>query len=313
MHHAHRGLGIVAVHVEDRRLHHLRDVGGVHARAAEVGRGREPELVVHDDVHGAADLVAGHFGEVEGLGDDALARERGVAVHEHGQHGVAALVVLGVADGAGDAFDDRADGLEMAGIGGEREVDLGAAPATGACRSRRGGTSRRPSPARSTGSSSPSNSRKICSYDLPSTFASALRRPRWVMPNTTSVIPESAASLHSASSIGTSVSAPSRLKRFCPRYLVCRKRSNASAAFSRSRIRRFSSGVTTGGDAFDPLLDPLLLIGLLDVHVLDADRARVRVAQHAEDVAERHHATGRRPAPRFPTGNSRSRSQIERS
>ena len=41
--------------------------------------------------------------------------------------------------------------------------------------------------------------------------------------------------------------------------------------------------------ALDPLLDPLLLVGLLDVHVLDADGARVRVAQDAEDVAQRQH------------------------
>ena len=38
----------------------------------------------------------------------------------------------------------------------------------------------------------------------------------------------------------------------------------------------------------EPLLDPLLLIGVLDVHVLDADRAAVRIAQHAEEVAEAH-------------------------
>ena len=92
-----------------------------------------------------------------------------------------------------------------------------------------------------------------------------------------------------------SVSAPSRLKRFCPRYFVCRKRSNASAALSRSRMRRFSSGVAGGCGALDPLLDPLLLVGLLDVHVLDADRARVRVAQHAEDVAQRHRRRSEAP------------------
>jgi hypothetical protein len=40
-------------------------------------------------------------------------------------------------------------------------------------------------------------------------------------------------------------------------------------------------------------LDPRLLVGLLDVHVLDADRARVRVAQHAEDVSQRHDALAR--------------------
>ena len=45
-------------------------------------------------------------------------------------------------------------------------------------------------------------------------------------------------------------------------------------------------GAELGGDAFDVVLDPPLLVGLLDVHVLDADGPAVGVAQHAEDVAE---------------------------
>ncbi len=45
------GLGVVAVHVEDRRLDHLADVGAVERRAAGRGRGGEADLVVHDDVH----------------------------------------------------------------------------------------------------------------------------------------------------------------------------------------------------------------------------------------------------------------------
>ena len=40
----------------------------------------------------------------------------------------------------------------------------------------------------------------------------------------------------------------------------------------------------------DVVLEPATLIGILDVHVLDADRAAVRVAQHPEDVAKLHHA-----------------------
>ncbi len=40
--------------------------------------------------------------------------------------------------------------------------------------------------------------------------------------------------------------------------------------------------------AFDLGLDPPLLGEVLDVHVLDADRAAVRVAQHAEQIAELH-------------------------
>ena len=46
--------------------------------------------------------------------------------------------------------------------------------------------------------------------------------------------------------------------------------------------------VERGVGAFDLGLDPALLLGVLDVHVLDADGAAVGVAQHAEEVAERH-------------------------
>ena len=40
----------------------------------------------------------------------------------------------------------------------------------------------------------------------------------------------------------------------------------------------------------DALLDPAALLGVLDVHVLDADGAAVGVAQDAEDVAQLHEA-----------------------
>ena len=46
-------------------------------------------------------------------------------------------------------------------------------------------------------------------------------------------------------SIGMRLSAPSSEKRLCPTYFVCRKCSNASAAFSRSSSRSFSSCETT--------------------------------------------------------------------
>ena len=73
--HAARSLGVVAVDVEDRRLHRLGDVGRVDGGAREVGSGGETELVVHDDVHRAADVVAGELREVERLRDHALAGE----------------------------------------------------------------------------------------------------------------------------------------------------------------------------------------------------------------------------------------------
>ncbi len=52
------GQGVVAVDVEDRRLDHSRDVGAVQAGARRAGRGGEPDLVVDDEVDGAAGAVA---------------------------------------------------------------------------------------------------------------------------------------------------------------------------------------------------------------------------------------------------------------
>ena len=46
-------------------------------------------------------------------------------------------------------------------------------------------------------------------------------------------------------------------------------------------------------DALDALLDPTLLFGVLDVHVVDADRAAVRIAHLAEDVSQDHLARRR--------------------
>ena len=79
-------LGLLAIDVEDRYLEHLRDVGAVGVRARTLGRRREPDLVVHDDVERAADVVGGKLGQVERLLDDPLAGEGGVAVDEE-QHG----------------------------------------------------------------------------------------------------------------------------------------------------------------------------------------------------------------------------------
>ena len=59
----------------------------------------------------------------------------------------------------------------------------------------------------------------------------------------------------------------------------------------------------------DLLLDPRLLLDVLDVHVLEPDRSGVGVAQHAEDVAQRHRcaareATGRELAVEVPDGEA---------
>ena len=67
-------------------------------------------------------------------------------------------------------------------------------------------------------------------------------------------------------------------------------------------------GVELELDTLHLRLDPALLLRVLDVHVLDADRAAVGVAQHAQQRPERMRSLPATP----PVRNSRSRSQIVR-
>ena len=79
-------LGVVGVDVHDRHLEAARQAAGVAGRERLVRLGGEAELVVGDDVDGAADVPAGEPREVERLGDDSLAGERGIAVDEDAEH-----------------------------------------------------------------------------------------------------------------------------------------------------------------------------------------------------------------------------------
>ena len=69
--------------MDDRDVETLREVARVACRASVRGVGREADLVVRDQVEGAARRVAGQRLEIERLGDDALARERRVAMDQH--------------------------------------------------------------------------------------------------------------------------------------------------------------------------------------------------------------------------------------
>ena len=120
------GFRIVAVDVEDRRLDHLGDVGGI-GRGARVARiGGEADLVVDDEMHRAAGAVAAQPRQPEAFRDHALAGERRVAVdqqrHHHGA--VVARGAVLVLLGAHLAEHHRIDDLQMRRIGGERQMHL---------------------------------------------------------------------------------------------------------------------------------------------------------------------------------------------
>jgi hypothetical protein len=124
------GLGVVRVHVDDRDVEALGEVARIAGRARFDRVGREPDLVVRDEMERAAGRVAGEVLQVERLGDDALAGERGVPVHEYGERAPGVVIDLGNLvirlDRAGLALDDGVDVLEVAGV--RRQPDGHVAP-----------------------------------------------------------------------------------------------------------------------------------------------------------------------------------------
>src|SRR6187402_2280366 len=99
-------------------------------------------------------------------------------------------------------------------------------------------------------------------------FVSTLRRPRWAMPIAVPSRPASEAEALLADVLGLQ----ERLERLC---LV--------------ELAQDAELLVVAGLLvldLDVLLEPGALLGVLDVHVLDAARAAVGVAQHAEDVAK---------------------------
>ena len=138
------------------------------------------------------------------------------------------------------------------------------------------------------GSMLPSNSRKIWEYFLPTMLASTLSRPRWAMPIATS----------SRSGLGGGLAD------------LVEDRDGGLAALEAEALLADELGLQEGLERLglvelqqdpqlllagrlgvrllDPLLDPAALLGIHDVHVLDAGGAAVGVAQDAEDVAQLH-------------------------
>ncbi len=123
-----RRLRVVGVDVDDRNVEALGEVRRVARRAPLVRIGGEPDLVVRDQVERAAGRVAREIVEVEGLRDDPLPRERGVAVQQDRQRhrGVVRAVpgrAIGLL-GPSPALDHRVDGLEVARIRNQAHAHL---------------------------------------------------------------------------------------------------------------------------------------------------------------------------------------------
>ena len=119
--------GIVAIHMEHRRLHHQCDIGAILRRPAGFGIGGEADLVVDHQVDRAAGVVTGNTREIDGLRDHSLADHGRIAVNHDGDHAFAFFIAQAILFRPYQPFDDGIHGLEMAGIERDRDGNLLAA------------------------------------------------------------------------------------------------------------------------------------------------------------------------------------------
>ena len=76
---------IVAIHMENRRLHRLREVRAVQRSAVLRRHSRKTDLVVHHDVNQPSALVGLEVLELQRLVDDSLSGKRRVSVDQNAE------------------------------------------------------------------------------------------------------------------------------------------------------------------------------------------------------------------------------------
>ena len=120
------GFRIIAVYVEDRCFDHLCNVGTVVRRTC-VGRParRKADLVVDNDVYGAARTETIGLRHLERLGDNALARECCVSVNKNRHHFFTFGVTTTLLARTNGSLNNGIDDLKMRRI--ERECNVHAA------------------------------------------------------------------------------------------------------------------------------------------------------------------------------------------
>ncbi len=232
--------------------------------------------------------VAGQGGEIERLGHHALAGEGGVAVDEHGQRrgvlGVAPDVLLG----PGHALHHRVDRFQMGRVGSQRQgqrpsirggVDAGRAQVV-------------------LHVARPLGERRIqVAFELPEDLAVGLAHRIGQHVEPAPVGHAQHRLLHTGvDGVGEEgvEEGDEALGSFQAEALMAQVLGGQEPLEGLRRPQALQdAALVVGWDvdagAFQPGLDPGFLVGLLDMHVLHADGAGVGVAQHAQDVGQRHH------------------------
>ena len=237
----------------------------------------------------AAGAVAAQLRQVERLGDDSLAGERGVAVHEHGQHGVGRALVEAVLLGAGDALEHGVDDLEVRRVGRDRDLDLVAVA---------GGELALDAEVVLDVAGALDGAGVDVALELAEDLAGTLA-------GDVDQHVEAAAVGHADADLVELVGrggladlveerdrglAALEAETLLADELGLQERLEGLGLVELLQDAQLLLARRLGVRTLDALLEPGALVGLLDVHVLEADRAGVGVAQDAEDLAQLHEA-----------------------
>ncbi len=118
------GIGVVAIHMKDGRLHHLGDLGAVGCRArVQRVAGGESYLVVDDHMDGAAGGKPTGVGHVEGFHHHALTRKSGIAVNQNGHDEVLVVVTATILTSTNRSLNHGINNFKMRWIKGQRNMD----------------------------------------------------------------------------------------------------------------------------------------------------------------------------------------------
>ncbi len=279
---------IVAVDVEDRRLHALGDVRAIGAGARRGRAGGEADLVVDDEMDGAAGPVAVELRHIERFRHQALAGEGGIAVQQQAHHLFARLVVALALLGADLALHHGVGGFQVRGVGGQRQVDdapvelavgRGAEVVFDVGRAlhvlRVGGVAlelgedRGERLVHEVGQHvEPAAMGHADDHFLHAELAAALDDLLQRRDHGFAAV--------EAEALGAGVFLVEELLEHLGRGQALQDRDLAAVG-----------EVALVAAAFDPHLQPLALVRILDVHVFDADVAAIGLAQHMDDLAQR--------------------------
>ena len=114
---------VIRVHVENRRLNHLTDVGTVRCRTRiQRVRRSEAHLVVDNDANGTAHFVTTRFRHVQGFLNHALPGYRRIAVDGDWQYFIAARLVQTIQACTYGADNHRANDFQVRRVKRQRQV-----------------------------------------------------------------------------------------------------------------------------------------------------------------------------------------------